>query len=36
MSPLLYSATHIHHRGNGTVSAVLLGILMGVLLALSI
>jgi len=36
MSPLLYSARHIHHRGNGTISAVLLGILMGVLLALSI
>ena len=36
MSPLLYSATHIHYRGNGTISAVLLGILIGVLLALSI
>ena len=36
MSPLLYSARHIHHRGNGTVRACLLGILMGVLLALAV
>ena len=36
MSPLLYSASHIHHRGHGTISAVLLGILMGSLLALAI
>jgi len=36
MSPLLYSARYIHYRGNGTVSACLLGILIGVLLALSI
>lgn len=36
MSPLLYSARHIHHRGSGTVSAVMLGILIGVLLALAV
>ena len=36
MSPLLYSARHIRHRGHGSVRFALYGIALGVLLALSI
>ncbi len=36
MSPLLYSACHIRHRGHGSIRFFLLGVALGTIIIMSI